>query len=296
MNLSNGIGALEMARVCGLSMVPKGQRDILHAGSGGLGEAIHRLIARGVRQIHVGVGGSASCDGGAGMLLRLQEGLTSSTSAFAHYSAANLADGHYPDVALVRSRMEALGVKLTVYSDVQSPLLGENGAAKLFGPQKGASPDDVELLEEVMDQWSQEVERQVGRQFRDLPGTGAGGGVGLAFAALGFPPVDGATRVFEHIGLTSRLSDCDSLMTCEGRFDRSSLVGKAPWKAALRAKAMGCKAVILCGAMEAEATAEAALRGIRVIEFGREIPEARRSAESFSKLSEKVRLVLRGLA
>ncbi|MBI1292637.1 glycerate kinase [bacterium] len=295
-DLERGVGAIEMARVCGLSMVPASQRDIFHASSGGLGEVIARMVTRGVQEIHIGLGGSASCDGGAGLLIRLEEGLTGTSSRFPHYSTANLAERQWPDLISVKGRLAATGVRLFVYADVQTPLLGPNGTARFFSPQKGATPDEVEILESIMAQWADEVRRQLGSDPRDLPGAGAAGGVGFALAALGATPGDGASRVFKLIGLDRRLAESDAVLTCEGRFDRSSITGKAPWKAALAAREAGRGAIILCGVADPAAVAEANSKRIRIVEFGRNIPEARRSAESFTRLSETVRLVLRGLA
>lgn len=297
---TRAVGAVEMALVCGLRLVPPAQRDIIHSGTAGMGDVLYRMISSGVREIHVGVGGSATCDGGAGMLMRLQQLLfadpAQGRNGKAHYTVEDMAEERFPNVMPIRERLESLGVRLSVYSDVQSPLLGPKGAAQLFAPQKGASVEDVEILESVMERWADELERQTGRRLRDLPGAGAAGGIGMAFAALGFPPKDGASALFEQIELDRRLADCDLVMTCEGRFDASSLAGKAPWKAALRAREAGKRAIILCGAKDRNAEEEAARQGIRVVEFARNLPEGRRAAESFSRLSETVRLILKGLA
>ena len=185
------------------------ERDPLRASSRGLGELLLAVLAGQPRELLVGVGGTATVDGGAGMR------------------------------EVVGSALRVARVR--VLCDVRNPLLGERGAARVFGPQKGADPAAVDALEHRLASLA-ELE-----PYRDLPGAGAGGGLGAGFAALGAELCDGAAVVLETIGFDERARRADLVVTGEGAVDRTTLEGKAPGAVLRRCSTLGVRCVLFGG-------------------------------------------------
>lgn len=200
---------IEMAEASGLKLVPPGRRDPWKATTRGTGELIAHAWRHGARSILVGVGGSATVDGGAGAL----EAVT-------------------PEMAR----------RVTVLCDVDNPLLGPRGSARVFGPQKGASPAMVRRLEGRLARWAEELRRRTGVDVRRMRGAGAAGGLAAGLAALGARLVRGADFILKAAGFPPRR--CDAVVTGEGRVDRTSLEGKVVG-AVLRAAP--APVVIVCG-------------------------------------------------
>lgn len=192
---------LECAQACGLSLLggPPTAQTAVAAHSRGVGQLIEAALAEDVRCIVVGLGGSSCTDGGQGMVAALG--------------------------GLDEARSRLAGVRLITASDVENPLLGENGAARVFGPQKGADPATVELLEKRLAAWADELEAGR-REVRALPGAGAAGGLGAALLSLGAQRVSGAALIAERTGLSGQLASADLLVTGEGRLDGQTLGGK----------------------------------------------------------------------
>ena len=187
--LEDGTVVVEAAEAVGLSLLAEDERDPMEASSRGLGELLLAAAAEAGGQILVGLGDTATIDGGAGLLEVVGD--------------------------------ELAGRELRALCDVRNPLLGERGAARAFGPQKGASPEQVEELEERL----AAIERL--RPYAHLPGAGAAGGLGAAIVALGGELVSGADVVFERIDFRGLVRGADLVVTGEGTVDRSSLEGKA---------------------------------------------------------------------
>src|SRR5829696_1502159 len=173
---------IELAAICGLDRLPAGQPDPLGASTYGLGEVIRHAVENGAREIVLGIGGSASTDGGAGMVQSLGGRLLDSGGAELASGGAALSSLRSLDLSGLRARME--GTRVLVASDVDNPLLGPRGAAAVFGPQKGAGPRQVETLEHALRHWSQLVGDAIGRYDAQRPGAGAAGGTGFAALAL----------------------------------------------------------------------------------------------------------------
>lgn len=265
---------IEMARCCGLHLVPQERRDIIRASSAGLGEVIFHALVLGARELHIGIGGSATCDGGIGMLMRLQQLVFGQRRDRDHVAA----DLSRPPQLMLGQLIERLrGLNIVVYSDVSNPLLGDAGTAKTFARQKGASDADIIQLEQGMAVWADEIERQTGTRLRDLPGAGAAGGVGFALAALGARLKDGAEEFCRILRLNEHLASCDGIITCEGKFDETSFRGKAPYHVAKAAVAAGRRAMIACALADAESVQRALDEGIRVVTFADENARARTS-------------------
>lgn len=278
---------IESAQCIGLALIPEDRRDIMAAGTGGLGDMVFGAMMMGARRIVVGLGGSATCDGGLGMLYHLQEGLRRGTKIGRHLGASDLRIPPPVDIPFLRDSLR--NVQLDVFCDVKSVLAGPRGTAYTFAPQKGATREQVRELDQMIERWGDYVESSAEPGLKLAEGAGAAGGLGFAFAAIGGKLLPGADTFCNMIGLKEKLVECDGLITCEGRFDGTSFAGKAPWRAAHTSQLAGKPAMIACGIAEQSAIDQANLIGVRVIEFSRDIPESRRTAEAFSLLQEATR-------
>lgn len=222
--LSDGRAVIEAAEAVGLRLVPRADRNPLRATSSGLGALIAAAAAAGCNQIVVGLGGSATVDGGAGMAAALGVAL--------HDGAGRTLSG-VPTSLLDLVRVVALTTPLppvTVAVDVDNPLLGPQGAATVFGAQKGAQPGDVETLEAALRRFADVVEHDVdGGPWRDCPGAGAAGGLGFSLMAFtGARVLSGAAVVADLVGLGAAVAGADVVITGEGSLDAQTLRGKAP--------------------------------------------------------------------
>jgi len=239
---------VELAATCGLELLPDGP-DPLGASTVGLGVVIRHALDAGAREVIVGLGGSASTDGGAGMLIALGARITDA-------AGAPLPPGGGPLRAAARLDLTDLhpAVADTTFllaCDVVNPLLGPSGAATVYGPQKGASPADVAALEEAMDTWSTVVAKTIGRDLADYPGAGAAGGTGFgALAALGAKQRPGIDVVLAAIGFADLIADADLIITGEGSLDGQSLHGKAPMGVLAAARAAGVPVIAVAGRVE----------------------------------------------
>jgi glycerate kinase len=240
---------VEMADVSGLWRLPGGRREPLTATSRGLGEVIGAALDAGCTQVVLGIGGSASTDGGAGMVAALGGRLLDAHHDDIPDGGAALADLERLDLGALRSRIE--GITVTVASDVDNPLLGERGAAAVYGPQKGASPDQVAQLEAALAHWADLVEEVTGRDDRHHSGAGAAGGVGFgAVAVLGASIRSGIDLLLDLVGFDAALAQLtsdDLVVTGEGSLDEQTLHGKAPAGVAAAAAARGIPVVAVCG-------------------------------------------------
>jgi glycerate kinase len=246
---------VEMASASGLSRIEKGERNAMAATSFGTGQVLAAAIGLGCRDIVIGIGGSATTDGGAGLLEALGARFRDADGAdigpgggaLGGLASADLSDLH-----------ELLGeVSLTVASDVTNPLLGEHGTAAVYGPQKGASNDDVNDLDRNLRRYADIVEATVGRPLRYEPGTGAAGGAGFALAAIAhrfasFEVRPGVDVVMGLTGFAERVSDADLVLTGEGKVDGQTAYGKTAMGVADRARAAGAPSICFGGGVTPE--------------------------------------------
>lgn len=240
---------IEMADVSGLVRLPDGRLDPLDATSRGLGDVIAAAVDAGCHDIVVGIGGSASTDGGAGMVQALGARLGDGRGGELAPGGAALAGLAAVDLTGLARHLE--GVDFTFACDVDNPLTGPRGAAAVYGPQKGASPADVEALDAALTHWADVVAVETGRDERDTPGAGAAGGVGYAAVALlGATLRPGIDLVFDLVGFPEALAGLgpgDLVITGEGALDEQTLHGKAPAGVAAAARAQGVPVVAVCG-------------------------------------------------
>jgi glycerate kinase len=297
---------IEMAEASGLSRVAAAERDALKATSYGTGELIEAAVTAGARRIILGIGGSATTDGGYGLLngAGLAMAFTRTDGSSLTPSGAGLAD--VGEVQLMHPRDQAAhpaglspyeDVDLEVACDVTNPLLGPTGAAATYGPQKGASASDVEFLDAALRRWADALERLTGRAERDTPGAGAAGGVGFALLAIqdrfrSFALRPGVELVMEATGFHDKLAHADVVMTGEGRIDEQTAFGKTALGVARRAHAAGKPTIAVGGGVTPEGIAALAPLGavvVPVVEHPQTVEEAMASgAEPLLRCGERI--------
>ena len=247
--LPDGVTAvLEMASAAGLTLVPPDRRDPLRTGTRGVGELLRHAIDRGCRQFLVGIGGSATNDGGAGMLQALGFG-------FLDEAGEEIAPGA---LGLRRLRRITSGdvlpalrdCRFRVACDVDNPLCGPRGCSAVYGPQKGANPDSIPAMDRWLGRYAALTAELFPGADPEAPGTGAAGGLGFALLSfLNAKLESGVQIVLEETGLADLLRDADLLVTGEGRLDRQTGMGKAPIGAARLAKRFGKPVLAFAGSL-----------------------------------------------
>ncbi len=246
----DGTAVIEMADVAGLRRLAAGFAP-LTASTYGVGQVISAALAD-AATIVLGIGGSATTDGGAGMVQALGVRLTGERGQDLGRGGLALAGLVTVDPAGLDPRVAA--ATILVASDVDNPLLGPSGAAAVFGPQKGASPADIAVLDRALARWAALTETATGRDFACEPGAGAAGGTGFAaLAYLGARLVPGAGLLLDLTGFDDALAGADLVITGEGSLDRQTLGGKAPVGVARAAAARGIPVVVVAGRVELSA-------------------------------------------
>ena len=235
---------VEAADVSGLVRLPGGRTAPLTATTRGTGEVIGAAVDAGCRRIVLGIGGSASTDGGAGILQALGARLIDVHGNEIAPGGVGLGSLAAVDLAPLRDRMA--GVQVLVACDVDNPLSGPLGAAAVYGPQKGATPGQVELLDRSLARYADVVAAATGTDHRDAPGAGAAGGIGFAMVSLLDAELwSGIELVLSLAGFQARLDGVDLVVTGEGSLDEQTLHGKAV--AGVAARSAGIPVVAVCG-------------------------------------------------
>jgi glycerate 2-kinase len=244
-----GTAVIELAEAAGLRRLPGGDAPALaplSASTFGVGQLIAAALDVGATTVVLGIGGSASTDGGAGMVQALGVRLADARGHDLARGGAALCELAAIDAAGLDGRIAS--ARLLVASDVDNPLLGPAGAAAVFGPQKGASPADVALLDRALARWAALTAATLGRDLAGAPGAGAAGGTGFAaLAYLGARLVPGADLVLDLIGFDAALAGAGLVVTGEGSLDRQSLGGKAPVGVARAAARRGVPVIAVAG-------------------------------------------------
>lgn len=239
---------IEMARAAGLALLRDSERNPLMTTTYGVGELVRAALRAGHRRLIVGIGGSATNDGGAGMAQALGARLLDSRGREIGRGGAALADLARIDLSALDP--DLLEATVEVACDVTNPLTGEHGAAAVYGPQKGATQEMVRRLDAALAHFGDIVRRDTGRDVAGVPGAGAAGGLGaglLAFA--GAELRSGADIVLEALDLEGKLEGADLVIVGEGRMDRSTVFDKAPVAVAKRARQRGIPVVAVCGSL-----------------------------------------------
>ncbi|NYF54365.1 glycerate kinase family protein [Micromonospora purpureochromogenes] len=241
----DGTAYLESAQACGLHLLSAAERDPKATTSYGLGALVTAAVEHGARTVVVGLGGSGTNDGGAGLLTALGATPLDDAGRALPYGGAALAA-----VATLDGAPRLRGATLVAATDVDNPLLGLHGASNVYGPQKGATRADVLLLDAALERWAAVLERDLPGcppGLGALPGGGAAGGLGAAILALGGRCESGIDLVTRAIGLDAALDATDLVITGEGSFDHQSLRGKVVAGVAGAARDRGVPCVVLAG-------------------------------------------------
>ncbi|OOB78482.1 MAG: glycerate kinase [Epulopiscium sp. Nuni2H_MBin003] len=248
----SGTVIVEMAQAAGLPIVPEQLRNPLNTTTYGVGEIIKNAIEEGYRNFIIGIGGSATTDAGIGMLSAL---------GFEFYDKYdNLVGAVGKDLANI-SRIGTTNIlpelsqcKFKIACDVNNPLYGKNGAAYIYGPQKGATEEIVIELDNGLQNFASVVKKQLGKDIAKVAGTGAAGGLGYAFLVfLDAKLESGSDIIIEEIALEDRVKDADFVITGEGRLDAQTIMGKAPAAVTKIAKKYGIKTLAFAGCITDDA-------------------------------------------
>ncbi|MFI1538555.1 glycerate kinase [Streptomyces anandii] len=246
--LRGGTAVVEMAEASGLQRLPAGVFAPLTASTYGSGELLRAALDAGARTIVFGVGGSATTDGGAGMLSALGARFLDAEGEPVPPGGGALAALAHADLSGLDRRLAS--VDLVLASDVDNPLTGPLGAPAVYGPQKGASPDDVEALDAALAHFAKVLESAVGEraaEFALSPGAGAAGGIGYGALLLGARFRPGIEVMLDVLGFAPALERASLVITGEGSLDDQTLHGKAPAGVAAAARAAGKEVVAVCG-------------------------------------------------
>ena len=248
---SSGTAVIEMAEASGLSLVPTGCGDPGRATTAGVGQLIGAALDAGARSLLIGIGGSATNDGGAGMAEAL--GAVFLDAAGGVLPRGGLALERLARVDATRVRERLRGVIVTVACDVTNPLTGPSGASRVFGPQKGADAALVARLDGALAGYAEVLLRDLGVDVRPVPGAGAGGGIGAGLLAFcGARLVSGIDLVMDATGFDGELARADLVLTGEGKIDRQTLGGKALSGILRRARAAGVPVAAVVGSLAGE--------------------------------------------
>lgn len=238
---------IEIAQVAGLPMVPADQRNPMMTTSYGVGELLLKALDQGYRRFIIGLGGSATNDGGLGMLKALGGIFLDSNDQSVSPIGASLSLIRKVNLSNLDARIRECTI--IVASDVENPLCGHRGATYIFGPQKGATKEQLSKLDASLSFYAQLIEAEMGLQLKDSPGAGAAGGLGFALLMMGAQMVSGARVVSEAAGLTDRIKNADWVITGEGQSDYQTFYGKLPIHVAKMAKEHRTKAILISGGL-----------------------------------------------
>jgi len=247
--LGNGKTAvIEVANAVGLARLGQDERDVRNASTFGVGQLFIEALDAGFTDFIVGIGGSATNDGGAGMIQAMGGKLTDSDGEDLARGGIALADLANIDLTGLDPRM--IDVNIVVACDVNNPLCGIRGASAIFGPQKGASQEDVKELDAALANFADVIVKDLQTDVADIPGAGASGGLGAGL--MGFFDARlrlGADIVLEAIDLVKHLEDADLVIVGEGQFDRSTVFNKSPVAVAQKAKIKGIPVIGIAGSL-----------------------------------------------
>ena len=282
---------IEMALTSGLALVPDNRLDPLNTTTFGLGEIITDALENNFRKFIIGIGGSATNDGGAGMIQALGARLLDSNGEDLPQGGASLINLHHVDISKLDPRAKASD--FLIACDVNNPLCGPEGASAIYGPQKGATTRMVKQLDSALSHYAKIIHRDLGININSIPGAGAAGGLGGGFVGfLNGKLLPGVDIVLDFIDLNYHLKDADLVITGEGATDRSTIYNKAPIGIANRAEKLGIPVISISGALN-EGFEEVHQHGINasfsIINSPMTLREATRNApELISSVSEEI--------
>ena len=251
---SEQLAIVEMSGAAGITLVPEAERNPLHTTTYGVGETIRDAISKGCRTFIVGIGGSATNDGGIGMLQALGFGLFNEAGEPVPFGAKGLQE--LRRITTDHVIPELRDCTFRIACDVTNPLCGEHGASAVYGPQKGATPEMVRQMDRWLADYAALAKKTFPEADADLPGTGAAGGLGFAFLTFLGGRLNSGTRiVLDETHLEDYVKDADFVVTGEGRLDEQTMMGKAPSGVAKIAKRHGKTVIAFSGSVTEDAAA-----------------------------------------
>ncbi|MBQ6582487.1 MAG: glycerate kinase [Mogibacterium sp.] len=244
--LGDGTAVMEMAAASGLTLVTREERDVLHSNTFGTGEMLLDAVRRGADPILIGIGGSATNDGGIGMAAALGARFLDGSGAELSPVPASLSSIRKIDLSGIPAEISE--ARIVILSDVRNPLLGPDGATAVYGPQKGVTPGMIHPLDQAMEHYIVLLEQTTGKQIRDIPGAGAAGGLGAGLLAFTRAEIrSGVDAVLEITEFDRKLQDADLVVTGEGRMDAQSAYGKVVSGIGRRCRDAGVPCVAVVG-------------------------------------------------
>ena len=263
---------IEMAAAAGLALVPMAQRDPTRTSTFGVGMLIRAALDAGARRIIMGIGGSATNDGGCGMAMALDAGFFDATGRpLSNTTPTGGMLGQIGRIDVDQLDPRIADTQITVACDVTNPLTGPNGASYIYGPQKGGTPAQIKSLDKGMSHLADLFRDQLDKDVATMPGAGASGGLGAGLVAfLGATLRPGIEIVLDAVDFDARVAGCDLCLTGEGRIDGTSLSGKACLGVAQRAQRQGVDTIALVGSIgpDADRTLDAGLKAYHAIGDG----------------------------
>ncbi|MBB6453823.1 glycerate kinase [Salirhabdus euzebyi] len=248
--LEESTAVIEVAKIAGLTLVPNDKRNPYLTTTFGVGQLINQLMNDGYKKIIIGLGGSATNDGGLGMLHALGAKFYDAHQQEVGIFGEDLLKVKRADISSLDPRLH--NIEIIVACDVHNTLCGKDGASVIYGPQKGANPKQIEKLDKALWNYANVMEEQVNKDLRHLPGAGAAGGLGFALLSIGAQLQSGATLVAEVMGLRKELVDADFVLTGEGQSDYQTLYGKGPAYVAKLATEQGVPTILISGSVQEE--------------------------------------------
>lgn len=240
------LAVVEIAEAAGIEHLTTEELNPREASTSGVGQLLNHILELSPARLIVGLGGSATNDGGWGMARALGAVATTAAGKEIETRALALADAANLDTSGISERWQ--DVEITLACDVDNPLTGERGATAVFGPQKGVQPNEVEVFDAALAQWGKLLDSASGRAVSEIPGAGAAGGLGVAFMALlGAKPQRGVEVVIATVKLGEKIAGADFVFTGEGSLDSQTKFGKTPWGVMLEARAQGVPTIAFTG-------------------------------------------------
>lgn len=246
--LEDGTAVIETAQASGLTLIKKEKRNPMISSTYGTGQLIASALSKGTKKIIFGLGGSATNDGGIGLGAALGIKFLDKNGKEVTPVAKELMNVEKIDISEINPLLKEAEFKIAC--DVSNPLCGENGASYIFGPQKGATPEDVRFLDDALRHFAKVLKETCGKDFTDYPGAGAAGGIAILLMAFAKTEIySGIELILDACKIDEKIKDCDLVITGEGRIDKQTAFGKVPAGVAKHAKSFGKPVIALTGCL-----------------------------------------------